>query len=405
MAARSGNRHTVSRRDFLRGAGALLTALAAGACEGNKPEDYARAVTPPSQPTDVPTAQPTVSAPAPTEAVATTPAIQPTVTAAREPAAQVAIAQAQSYEVGPLRDSMRDLLDSLGGLGDIVHAGDRVAIKVNLVGGSHFAPPSGVTAIESYMTHPELVRALCQFLRDAGARELFIVEAIYDADSFAVYGYEEVAADLGATLVDLNSPAPHSEFGSAPVGTGTFIYDDIVVNHLLNDIDCFISFAKMKCHANAGVSLSMKNLIGILPISHYRLKDSEWVRSAVHGADPPVRLPRAIVDLNRARPVHLALIDGIKTAEGGAFPGGAFNPIEPGVLLAGRNAVATDAVATVVMGFDPTMEPPAPPFAPCDNYLNLARGLGLGTNRLEEIAVVGASIQDVRFAFEPARRI
>jgi uncharacterized protein (DUF362 family) len=160
----------------------------------------------------------------------------------------------------------------------------------------------------------------------------------------------------------------------------------------------------MKCHYNAGVTLSMKNLIGMLPISHYRLQDDHWWRSAVHGADheTPARLPRVIVDLCRARPIDLAIIDGIKAAEGGEVPRGSFWPVEPGVLIAGKNAVATDAVAAATMGFDPRIEPPNPPFLRGDNYLNLAQAAGLGTNRLEEIAVLGSSIEDVRFEFRPA---
>lgn len=62
----------------------------------------------------------------------------------------------------------------------------------------------------------------------------------------------------------------------------------------------------------------------------------------------------------RATLLILALVDGIRTAEGGEVPRGRFNPVQPGVLIAGKNPVATDAVATAVMGFDPTAEPLAP---------------------------------------------
>jgi uncharacterized protein (DUF362 family) len=72
------------------------------------------------------------------------------------------------------------------------------------------------------------------------------------------------------------------------------------------------------------------------------------------------------------------------------------------MLVAGKDAVATDAVATAAMAFDPTLEPPAAPFLRADNHLNLARELGLGTNRLEEIEVIGASIDDVRYEFKPS---
>jgi uncharacterized protein (DUF362 family) len=78
-------------------------------------------------------------------------------------------------------------------------------------------------------------------------------------------------------------------------------------------------------------------------------------------------------------------------------------PVAPGVLIAGKSALATDAVATAVMGFDPTANFPDAPFLRCDNHLNLAAAAGLGTNRLNEIEVVGASIKDVLYQFTPAK--
>ena len=108
------------------------------------------------------------------------------------------------------------------------------------------------------------------------------------------------------------------------------------------------------------------------------------------------------MDINRARPIHFSLIDGIKAIQGAEGPwgkGGA--AIAPGVLLAGKNALATDAVATAVMGHDPTAEYPNAPYLRCDNHLNLAAKLGLGTNRLEEIQVLGAPIATVKTQFTP----
>jgi uncharacterized protein (DUF362 family) len=363
----------ISRRDFLKlaAAGGLLVA-------GCQPER--------SGPSPGPAAQvsPTAVAPA--------------------PRARVAIAQAGRYERKLVRQQVQALFDGLGGLEDVVRSGDRVAIKVNLTGGTHFTPPSGLTATESYMTHPEVVRALGELLRDAGAGELIIVEAVYDEVSYAVFGYEEVAQALDARLVDLNDPHPYADFAPRTPGEGWLVYEELAMHPLLGEIDALVSVAKMKCHFDAGITLSMKNLMGLLPASRYRLDESHWWRSAVHGPgrESKTRLPRAILDLNRARPIDLALIDGIMTAEGGEAPRGSFRPVQPGVLIAGKNPVATDAVAAAAMGFDPTVEPPTPPFLRGDNYLNLARELGLGTHRLEEIDVVGAAIDDVIHEFKPS---
>ena len=146
----------------------------------------------------------------------------------------------------------------------------------------------------------------------------------------------------------------------------------------------------------------MKNLVGMLPYTLYRENTGDWWRSTLHAGDTGSRLPRILLDLNRARPIHLAVIDGVMTGEGGEAPRGSFKAVQPGVLVAGKNPVATDAVSAAVMSFDPTVEPPMAPFLRGDNYLNLASDLGLGTNKLDEIEVVGEKIQAVKYPFEPA---
>jgi uncharacterized protein (DUF362 family) len=98
------------------------------------------------------------------------------------------------------------------------------------------------------------------------------------------------------------------------------------------------------------------------------------------------------------------LIDGIKTVEAGEGPWiETMAPASPGVLVAGKNPVATDAVSAAVMGFDPTIAYPSAPFLRSDNHLSLADAMGLGPHRLEEIQVVGATIDEVRYDFEPCR--
>lgn len=319
------------------------------------------------------------------------------------PGVRVAIAQTVDYTPKLVRQQIRDILDRLGGLGDVVKPGDKVAIKINLTGGTKVKPLPGVSAIESYVTHPEVVHALGELVRDAGAKEVYIVEAVYEWDSYKLWGYEEIAKPLGATLIDLNNTHPYRDFASTPVEKGGFIYPQFTFNHILEDVDVFMSVAKMKNHWNCGVTHSLKNLIGLVPARFYRLDTSHNHRSAFHGqeAETKARLPRVIIDLNRARPIHFALIDGIKTTQGGEGPWiTTMTAVEPGVLIAGKDPVAADAVATAVMGFDPTADYPTMPFIRCDNHLNLAAALGLGTNRLDEIEVVGAAIQDVLYRFD-----
>ncbi len=316
----------------------------------------------------------------------------------------VGIARLASYDRQKIRQQVESLFDSLGGLKDIVPSGARVAIKINLTGGTEVPPMRGVTPMESYITHPDVVRTVAELVKDAGAGKVYVVEAVKTWKDFTEWGYGVLEKDLGLTLVDINQPGPYKSFTTFPVGDQAQIFDSFELNPLLGEIDTFISVAKMKCHWWCGVTQSMKNLIGLGSTPKYSLKPEDGIRTAFHGveSETPRHLPRVILDLNHARPIHLSIIDGIKTVEGGEGPWQMVRPVKPGVLLAGKNPLATDTVATAVMGFDPQADYPNPPFVRGDNHLNLAAKLGFGTNRLADIDVLGAQVSEVVTKFEPS---
>ncbi len=376
----------LSRRQFLKMAGVLAGGTVLAGC-------------------GAPARAPLATAPAPT----TSPVpLTPATFAAASPSAraQVAIAQAASYDPKLVRQQLETLLDSLGGLRDVVKSGDTVAIKVNLTGGIRSAEPQVVaTATENYVTHPAVVRAIGELLRDAGAKKIYIVEAVWEWGSFDTWDYVPMAKELGATLIDLNNPDPYTDYASTPVGKDWFIYDQFTFNHLLEEVDAFVSVPKMKCHYLCGITQSMKNLIGLVPCQPYQAKVEDNNRSKFHGAESETknRLPRVVLDLNRARPINLSIIDGIKTVDGSEGPWNQdLTSKSPGLLIGGKNPVATDAVAVAAMGFDPTADYPNAPFLRADNHLNIAYQLGLGSNRLADIDIVGAKLDDVKLSFQPA---
>ncbi|NDJ78702.1 MAG: DUF362 domain-containing protein [Chloroflexi bacterium] len=320
----------------------------------------------------------------------------------------IALAQATDYDYSTVRDHVFAMIEQLGGLEDVVRPGDSVAIKTNLTGGVGWEDNLAVSGVESYATHPTVVRALVEAVQAVGAGEVFIVEAVADLYSFPRWGYRDIADDLGVTLVDLNRNAPYSSFEEQEVGTDWMIYERFLVNRLLQEVDVFMSVAKLKCHATAGVTLSMKNLVGIVPLMFYRADPEHGHRSALHGPDHQgmTRIPSVIADLVRARPIDFALIDGIKTSEGGEGPwNNGWRPRRANVLIAGKNMVATDAVATAVMGFEPQAASfGQTPFDFSLNHLQLATALGLGTNDLAAIEIVGADLDTVQITFRPYRR-
>jgi uncharacterized protein (DUF362 family) len=318
----------------------------------------------------------------------------------------VAIARADSYDPKLIKQQVQAVLDGIGGIADVLAHGTKVAIKVNLTGGVTSAPLPGIPEIESYLTHPEVVKALIELLRDAGAKDITIVEAAYEPQSWTKYGFEAMAKAAGATIVDLTNMEPYKDFAEKARPGSPFIYDKFRFNHILEEVDAFISVPKMKCHNVCGITNSMKNLVGLVPYRFYNLALGDKYRSAFHGNQNEMkhRLPRVVIDLNQTRPVNLALIDGVWTCEGGEGPWitGQVHQVKANILLAGKDPVATDAVAVACMGFDPAAEYPHEPFLNADNHLNIAASLGMGTNRLEEIKVVGAAIDDVKKPFMPS---
>ena len=413
----------MSRRAFLQTAGAAATGILLARCGVDSSTEIpvpatttqpSAAATATHQPSPTPV-QPTAAQPSPTPThIPPTPVptdiatpLPPIPTKPVSTSTKVAVGKVQSYDRGMIRNTLRDMVDSLGGFSDVVSKGDRVAIKTNLTGGLGSAGGTKLSPVNAYLTHPEVVQVLGELVLDAGASELLIVEAVYEWNSYVVWGYEQLAANLGATLIDLNGTSPYETYVTAGVPGGSEFYDGYFFNNVLQDIDVFMSVSKMKCHWNAGVTHTMKNLFGIVPAQFYRLSEQHNHRSGFHGPNEETagyRVPRIIVELNKARPVHFSLIDGITTVDGGEgpwLPTFGTEMLQPGILIAGKNPVATDAVATAAQGFDPTASAMTVPFVRGDNHIALAHAAGLGTNRLDEIEVLGHAIDDVKMDFRP----
>ncbi|MFZ6027550.1 MAG: DUF362 domain-containing protein [Chloroflexota bacterium] len=355
-----------------------------------------------SLPTPTPTVPPTFTplppTPSATPAASVEVAATSTASVPWNPLGTVVIGQQAGYERRPVKETLQQMIEDMGGLHWTVPPGGKVALKVCL--------PAAGNAAERHRfgTHPEVVRALGELLLDAGAGKLLIVEALADPGAFTAWGYDEIAETLNAALIDLNLPAPYAEFGEMAVGSAALVYEKFAVNQALNEVDSIISLAKMKCHSALGIALSMQNLAGMVPYTRYRLQDADNYPSAFYEDVKPQQrsqvAPRVIIDLNMAFPLNLALIDGIQTVQGGesdAVPG--VEPIDAGLLLVGQNPTCVDAVATLAMGFDPLARFPMPPFLRSDNYLNLAYNLGLGTNLPEQIEVLGPALEEIIVPF------
>jgi uncharacterized protein (DUF362 family) len=352
------------------------------------------------------------------------------------PASPVALARCMSYgaEVLP---TLRKMFDQIGGLGSLVK-GKTVAIKPNMTGNPDIR--AGFIPIERMtFTHPDVIAGTIHLLSRAGATRIRILESPWkSAEPLEEYmisaGWEPndfISASTGAKVEfeNTNFLGRGKQYHRFTVPKGGHLFPAYDLNHSYHDCDVFVSIAKMKEHDAAGITLAIKNCFGNIPCTIYgegAPEDEPGLlprggRSPIHSGNrqppkssPPennpkspreegYRIPRCIADIVAMRPIDLAIIDGIETMNNGENGGLPESYIKPHLLLAGKNAVCTDAVGAAVMGFDPMADRGKPPFERADSTLRLAEELGVGTRDLKRIDVVGARISDLVFDFRMSR--
>jgi uncharacterized protein (DUF362 family) len=354
------------------------------------------------------------------------------------PAGRVAIGLCPEYDRQVL-DTLSTMFDQLGGIGSLV-GGKTVAIKLNMTGPVN-NKLNGMPNAMTHWVHPQVVGAVVALLGNAGATRIRLLESVPRGvmpvqDFMASAGWKPQDFVSAARLVEFentNYLGNGKTYARFMVPGGGLMYTGYDLNHSYRDCDVFVSLAKLKEHRTAGVTLSMKNCFGITPSTIYAQEAPEdepnilpvGYRMAMHlgtrvppksapqpvdnpatwSRDPGYRVPRITADLVAARPIHLAIIDGIHTMNGGELPqqdpSFVHQPVHPGVLIAGLNCVSTDAVATAVMGFDPMADRGTPPFETSDSTLRLAEQLGVGTRDLSRIEVLGTPIARARYRFTP----
>ena len=373
-------------------------------------------------------------------AAATRATAAPQSPAGAAPALPVSVAKVQSYDED-LTAQFEKMFDQVGGIGAQVR-GKTVGIKVNLTGSNRF---EGYTAGDTHWVHPNVVGAVTAVLGKLGARRIRILESAggrrrdYKLEDKLLSGGWDVAALKNAApvveLEDTDGPGPDKPYSTFKVKTKPYVFPAFNLNHSYEDCDFFVSLGKMKGHEEMGVTMSIKNMFGVTPTALYGSRERVFhygQTQAPAGApaelDPQSnryegwRLPRILADIVGARPIDLAILDGVVSTVGGEGPWvlGA-KPIKPGLLLVGRNGVNTDAAAMATMGYNPRagrheapyrlykgpgshpkeqLTPGDETFQYADNMMLLAEAVGIGSADLGKIDIRGVPIKDAVFDFE-----
>lgn len=253
--------------------------------------------------------------------------------------------------------------------------GKRILLKPNLV---EVSP--GHAHIN---TNPLVVRGAVEAFLRLGAAEVLVGEGPgHVTDTLMVIeetGLADVLYEDRIPFIDLN----YDSLYNLPNRTNFSSRDRLIFPATLKKVDWIVSVAKMKTHHWAGVTLSMKNLFGVMPGSVYG-----WPKNVLHHAG----ISRSIVDINATLTPHFAIVDGIIGMQGdGPIMG---DPIQSGVLVMGRSLPSVDATCCRIMGIDPQRV----------DYLQVANST-IGPTGANDIFQRGETIAGVLTPFTLCREI
>jgi len=279
------------------------------------------------------------------------------------PCSRVAIRRASSYQsdlAALLYETLREF--------DLPVRAKTVLLKANLVG----LDSQCVTN-----THPAVIAAAREAFLRLGAEQVLIGDGpSMDRDSQAVVEsirLREYAGPLSRTFVDLNV----DDVERVVLKTHASRLKELYLPKTVRGVDFLVSMPKLKTHHWAGVTLSLKNMFGIVPGSCYG-----WPKNVLHWAG----IDNSILDINAAARPDFAIVDGIIGMEGNGPIQGESKPC--GVLVLGDDPVAVDSTCARIMGLLP------------ERIKHIARAATLlGHMQPEKINQIGDSIESTNTPF------
>ena len=226
----------------------------------------------------------------------------------------------------------------------------------------------------------KLARAFLRLMRERTDAELVSPDVsfykMYDGTDPEETGtLIPIFREFGVEFIDGTLP-PYKTY---PVPGGGQMFSQYLLPQRAMEVDEFISVGKMKNHGFMGITLSLKNLFGLMPG-----EPEGNTRTYYHHL---VRMPYMLADMGRLFNPALCIVDGLVGQAGMEWGNG--DDKGPGrvanTLVAGNHTIATDACTAHLMGHDPQSDWLTPPFHRDRNSLLVAAEAGFGTVDLNEI--------------------
>ncbi|MBR5976690.1 MAG: DUF362 domain-containing protein, partial [Clostridia bacterium] len=239
-------------------------------------------------------------------------------------------------QAAELRVAVKEIFDANGGAAMLKKSKD-VFIK-----------PNGIDGKAYCYTRPELIEAVIEYWKANGANKIYLFEdstqSNYTRIVYEVTGYAKICKRTGAIPVYLDEGKMKIlEFkGRDDYMNNKFAMPEFVIKNLIDgkDDNLYISLPKLKTHSMAGVTLGVKNQWAF-PKQFDRRPDHNY------------NLPYKLIDvLSYVRP-DFTIIEGVEGTIYGHYPVTSLADecvLPLGVLVAGKNVVATDMVGAAIFG-------------------------------------------------------
>ncbi len=267
-------------------------------------------------------------------------------------------------------EAVRAAVELAGGFE--IKKGDTVAIKPNA---KNQAPPG-----YGIVTDVAVIEPLVEMSIEKGAKRVTIADgAAYPSGSYHTFsafetmGVIKLAKKWGLDLVDLNSY--DSVDLDVPEG---LVLDTVRVGRVVTEVDFLINVPVLKTHRGTLLSNCVKNIgVGVA---------CREEKKRLHR----LGIDEGLLDVFSVVKPHFNVVDALVCIEGDGpnFPPGKPRPL--GLVLAGEDGVAVDAICAMLIGLDPLEV----------KHLRLAHDRGIGIADLGQIEVLGERLDDVATIFE-----
>lgn len=220
-------------------------------------------------------------------------------------------------------------MEAMGGIKQFVTKGAKVVIKPNI--GWDVSPERAAN------TNPKLVAQIIKHCYAAGAKQVTVFDHTCDnwKECYSNSGIERAAKDAGARVAPGNTENYYQKVTVA----NTSKFQNAKIHELILESDVFINVPVLKNHSSSKMTVSMKNLMGIV------WDRGEWHRNDLH---------QCIADFAAYKKPTLNIVDAYAVMKKNGPRGvSAEDIVTMKSLLVSTDMVAVDAAATKLFGWEP----------------------------------------------------